>query len=178
VREIICGVYALLDPETLRVMYVGQSIDVDYRYRQHCAVLNSDPNQAKVRWVAGLARRGLQPTLELLVECERHELSRVEYRLIREHKARGEAELNVVVGESCGGLPPRSAASHPDDWHQVNARIEHIDRQLIALAAELAPIAGAAMADRVLRLRRRFGSGIQRACADIERDLFAGANRS
>jgi len=56
-------VYALRDPRTDEIHYVGQSNDPDFRLKQHLADVSDSP---KVQWLNGLSKVGLEPRLEIL----------------------------------------------------------------------------------------------------------------
>lgn len=53
-------IYALADPLSGEVVYVGRSGNPAYRYEEH---LLSTENVATSRWISGLARRGLLPLM-------------------------------------------------------------------------------------------------------------------
>jgi hypothetical protein len=60
-------IYALCEPETSQIRYVGMSINVLERYRQHCA---RRTNTHLGCWITSLRRRGLKPLLMILDQCE------------------------------------------------------------------------------------------------------------
>lgn len=62
----ISGIYALACPDTLRVRYVGQSIDVYRRYKAHCS--NTKRNLPVNRWCKKLKESGKNPELVILEE--------------------------------------------------------------------------------------------------------------
>ena len=59
-------VYALVDPETHVVRYVGQTTNVPLRYRQHCSARDSTTKH----WIKGLANPPFLVVLEQ-GECAR-----------------------------------------------------------------------------------------------------------
>lgn len=136
------GVYALCDPRTNRVMYVGQSIDIEYRYRQHCDPNIWDNNPRKRNWTKGLRRAGLKPTLRVLVECDYPESDAEETRLIREFKADGQAEFNRASGGQGNRAVSLSSNSHPDDWFQIGLSIKSARFKLVMAQAEVGRLAG------------------------------------
>jgi hypothetical protein len=146
--EATAGIYALIDPRTDRTMYVGQAIDIEYRYRQHCS--NNSPyrqsNMDKYHWIEELKSLGLVPKLVVLEECNWPESDEVEKRLIREHKARGECELNRAVGGQ-GAVIRRSQNGHKDDWFQLGREIKETRERLMHIVTESCRLAGGGRAD-------------------------------
>lgn len=57
-------IYALVDPRTDAVRYVGQTRNVERRYRTHCG--GSGTNAQMWAWLKELASLGLVPTIQIL----------------------------------------------------------------------------------------------------------------
>lgn len=68
------AIYALVDPRTNTILYVGQTIDLKRRIGQH---LN-----ARREWVAELAASALQPRIDVLETCSRDDANGVEAKWI------------------------------------------------------------------------------------------------
>src|SRR5437016_5199361 len=114
------GIYAFRDPITKRVMYVGQSIDIEYRLRSHSRVYRHSRLSG---WLGGLKQAGLKCETEILERCESElDLDIAEKKWIRRFKATGEAELNVSVGGSTRAAS-KVLNSNPDDWWQLASKI-------------------------------------------------------
>lgn len=60
-------IYALRDPETLSIRYVGKTVDPKLRLRKHCT---RKENNYKFSWVTSLRERGLKPEMVILEELE------------------------------------------------------------------------------------------------------------
>jgi hypothetical protein len=144
------GVYALVDPRTSRVMYIGKSIDIDYRYRQHLNSDSFDGNRAKHRWVEELKALGLVPKLVIIAEAPWPSSDDVEKQYIKIYKATGQCELN----RASGGMGNRSASklsnSHRDDWFQVGRRIKAVREEILEIAMEAGRLGGPKMSSLVL----------------------------
>lgn len=66
------SIYALCDPDTDEVRYVGKAIDVQRRFKQH--IYYSQFRQTvKDLWIQGLEKRGQQPTIVVLEVVSRGE---------------------------------------------------------------------------------------------------------
>src|SRR5437762_14157204 len=90
------GIYAFRDPISKRVMYVGQSIDIEYRLRTHSRVYR---HSRLSEWLGRLKQADLKCETEILERCESGlSLDVAEKKWIRHFKATGEAELNISVG--------------------------------------------------------------------------------
>lgn len=60
-------VYALRDPISDEVRYIGITENIKVRFRQH---LNPSINGEHIRWISGLQAEGLIPSLKILEQCE------------------------------------------------------------------------------------------------------------
>ncbi len=143
------GIYALIDPRTHRVMYVGQSIDIDYRFRQHLNGWLHDSNTQKVLWISELRKLGLKPILKVLQECRFYECDEVETRWIRHFKVMGQCEFNKSPGGSTR-RPSRRLNGHPDDWLQLGLKVKQADALLWEIRKDACALAGA-RGDTVIR---------------------------
>lgn len=74
-------IYALKDPNTLEIKYIGQSNDIDRRYRDHIrkslAKTDCEYNTYKSRWIRKIINKGYKPLLEIIEECDNLELSNI-----------------------------------------------------------------------------------------------------
>lgn len=53
-------IYGLIDPRDNRIKYIGQTVDLERRYKEHCAMYGET---AKDVWIAEMAALGLKPGL-------------------------------------------------------------------------------------------------------------------
>jgi hypothetical protein len=76
-------IYALIDPRTLEVRYVGKSNDPDIRYNDHCSPRKRDFDGIKFRWIRELSELGLKPKLEVYHRVKLSESENYEYRYFK-----------------------------------------------------------------------------------------------
>jgi hypothetical protein len=156
------GVYALSDPTTGRVRYIGKSVDTDFRYRQHVSMYANDNNLKKMEWLSGLLRQGLKPNLKILRICQSQiEMNTAEKELIREFKAQGEAELNVSPGGSSRSAD-RVLNTHFEEWFQFADNISTTRDLLINIANDAGRMASVRHLDGVRKLIRRLDQEVNR----------------
>lgn len=66
-KEKTTFIYALCDPVSLEVRYVGKADDP---YKRYCKHLIDRGNTHKAHWIQALLRRGLLPIRQILEECD------------------------------------------------------------------------------------------------------------
>ena len=71
-----CGIY-LLRFEGLDKIYIGQQLNIEHRYRKHLQYLRNQDTKANYKLRAAYLSYG-PPQLEILCECEQHELNKFE----------------------------------------------------------------------------------------------------
>lgn len=121
--QIVSGIYALCEPTTNRVMYVGLSHDIERRYRQHVSTRTIQGNRKLYLWIDSLRRARGEPILSVLEYVEGYmALEEAEERWITHYRQRGEAEFNIAPGGSRRSSP-RSALSTCDDWHDLGRNV-------------------------------------------------------
>jgi len=156
------GIYALADPDSRRVMYVGQSVDIDYRYRQHCDYYLNDRSLRKSSWIDDLRRAGKKPHLHVLETLDSEfRLDDAERKWIRHFKAHGEAELNIASGgRSLAASAVQNAAR--EEWFQFAHKVREAHRLLTEVRNAAGRMASAKHCDAFLKLARRFDKEIER----------------
>lgn len=88
-----CGVYALIDPRTKELRYVGGSANIEARYKSH--VSGSDTPPKRKAWVFELRAAGLKPELVVLAACPPERLKELERAHLDRQKRLGHADLNT-----------------------------------------------------------------------------------
>lgn len=96
-----CGVYALIDPRTHAIRYVGQSSDTHRRFGDHKTTAGRYPYPVS-RWVNKIQRMGLPPVLQVLEVCSPEDLDMQERKWICILRESGVELLNC--GEGGGSL--------------------------------------------------------------------------
>lgn len=162
------GVYALGDPRTSRIMYVGQSIDIEFRYRQHCDLRKrfDQNNLEKAYWISELVKEGLRPELFILQECSWSEIDEAERRWIRVYKSQHQAELNITSGGSSRGIS-NFANTPADDWYQLGLKIKRARLLLSEIWSDLSRLSNAKHVDSF----RGVGDKLDRFTRELEDQL-------
>jgi hypothetical protein len=164
----VCEIYALKDPETGSVRYIGKANDSAKRLKSH--LRDSKRRKTPVyRWIQKLEKSGKTPSIEVLLVCEKAAWPEYETHLIAEYRAAGVALLNVADG---GDEPSMSMEQRRENAKKVNASMIKTWRNCICMAGRQYK-----WALRVgnVRLAERF-KGIQiklRAMSQEERMEFA-----
>lgn len=99
-------IYALLDPRTERVRYVGKSENLTRRLREHLA--DTSPCH-RVHWLRQLSELNLLPTLVVLEQCSELNWQLRERDWIAFYRSIGEPLTNGTDGGE-GGMWPTHAA--------------------------------------------------------------------
>lgn len=89
-------IYALCDPDTGAIRYIGKSVDVARRYKSHLSARDYQHTPIR-RWVAKVKRAGKVPTLRVLEVCGEDWVER-ERHWIAASRAAGADLLNLSDG--------------------------------------------------------------------------------
>jgi predicted GIY-YIG superfamily endonuclease len=89
------GVYALTDPDTGEIRYIGRSANMSKRLHQHCKSFKSEKTNS-ARWVSKLASQGKKPNMVIL-EAHQNPIE-IESKWIKWGKDNGFDLLNVMDG--------------------------------------------------------------------------------
>lgn len=136
----ISGIYALLCPYTMRVRYIGQSKNIEKRYRQHC---NDIVNTPKGNWIAKLWRDREKPALRILERTT--DLDAREVYWIDEYKRRGADLLNVADGGK--GMSHALRAKKKMPWSGKRAPMQTAIAAISRCASDLRRIGNTDAAD-------------------------------
>lgn len=121
-----------------------------------------DNNLGKTEWLSGLLRQGLTPNLSILRECQsRSELNSAEKELVREFKARGEAELNISPGGNARSADRVLNANH-EEWIQFADKIDTARDLLLSIANDAGRMASVQHMDAVRKLVRKLDQEVNR----------------
>lgn len=93
----IIYIYALLDPDTDEVRYVGKTDNTNRRLSRHIHVAEND-NPAKVKWVTSLKANGKIPKMVILEESAPDTWVDREKHWIAYYRASGAALTNLSSG--------------------------------------------------------------------------------
>ncbi len=90
-------IYALLDPLSNKVAYVGKTrVSLALRLSQHITLATTRNIQRKVcTWIRQLAAQSLRPCIQLLEECSDQAAASAEKRWYNFFQSKGEAEQNT-----------------------------------------------------------------------------------
>jgi hypothetical protein len=94
-------IYALLDPDTRRIRYVGKADDPEFRYRKHLVKCKEEKNH-RATWLRFLKTNGKKPILEVLDEVLHSEWGFWEREYIRLFRILRFDLVNATDGGDCG----------------------------------------------------------------------------
>lgn len=108
-------IYALIDPETTQIRYIGKSIRPNERMTNHC---NIHDGTHKAHWLEGLCKRGLKPIVKILEEMPAHSDWQARERFwIAEGKRQGWPLTNETSGgDGIVDLDPEARAKMLKTW--------------------------------------------------------------
>lgn len=90
-------IYAVCDPDSGKVMYVGKSNNPKKRLSQH--IYDSGKRKSKIHgWIKGLLASGKAPTIKTLHVTTQENWQSTEIMEIAKQRAIGCAELNIAKG--------------------------------------------------------------------------------
>lgn len=88
-------IYALCDPETQEVRYIGKTVSLDLRMKNH---RNDKTHTRKARWLRSLAAKGLEPEVTLLADVPDAEWQEAEQYWIAHFRKLGADLTNHTDG--------------------------------------------------------------------------------
>jgi predicted GIY-YIG superfamily endonuclease len=90
-------IYALLDPDTEEVRYIGKTNDLNKRMSGHCTV-NRNPKTHKARWINKLIAQGKTPKMLVIEECNEDTWEEAECRWIAHYRTVNNKLTNIADG--------------------------------------------------------------------------------
>lgn len=90
-------IYSLKDPRDYQIKYIGKTIDIDKRYKQHIKNY-TNKKSLKNSWVSSLLQYGLQPMLEIVEICDESKWQEREQYWIKYYKELGFDLKNMTNG--------------------------------------------------------------------------------
>ena len=164
-----CGIYALLDPVTRRVMYVGKAEDIERRFRQHRDGNTFAGNVQKREWVVRLFHQDLKPECKVLQECESvADLDSAEKIWIHRYKAEGQAELNRSGGGSTRAST-RGSNMQREDWFQLVSNLRDTRSLLLEVAADSLKLTSPKRYEAITKLSRTLDREAQKMAEEINK---------
>ncbi len=106
----VAYIYALIDPTTNDVRYIGKADDVMSRFASHCHSIRTR-NTPVYQWMRELQKAGLKPLVASLERVDASEWEDAERRVIAEYRNAGTL-LNVADG----GNQPYIVEMHADPF--------------------------------------------------------------
>ncbi len=124
-------VYALIDPRTNCVRYIGKTHRTAHRrLRRHLSTCYLGGETHRERWLRSLVRLGLEPKIEILQECsDAQELCEAERNQIRLFRESGADLTNATAGGD-GGCGPHTAESKAKISKALSGRIRSEQQRL------------------------------------------------
>ena len=90
-------IYALKDPRDYQIKYIGKTVDIDRRRKEHSQI-HRNKKSRKNSWIAHLVKNSMQPIMEILEECEESKWIEREKYWIRYYKELGFDLKNMTLG--------------------------------------------------------------------------------
>lgn len=124
----IVYIYALLDPDTNEVRYVGKTTNMKMRNTQHFSTCLKGTDK-KSKWIASLREQGKRPKMIPLEECAIDTWVEAEKRWIAHYRLSSKSLTNVSSGGNGAPLPTQKYPSKiaplglPDDTREMLTRM-------------------------------------------------------
>lgn len=90
-------IYGLKDPRDFQIKYIGKTIDVDRRRKEHNQI-HRNKKSKKNSWIIHLIKNGMQPIFEILEDCEETNWVEREVYWIQYYKDLGFDLKNMTLG--------------------------------------------------------------------------------
>ena len=99
----IVYIYSLKDPRDYQIKYIGKTVDIDRRRKEHNQI-HRNKKSKKNSWIIHLIKNGMQPVMEVLEECKELEwIDREKYWIMYYKKLGFNLKNMTLGGESNNG---------------------------------------------------------------------------
>jgi hypothetical protein len=134
-------IYALRDPRTRQVRYVGKAIDPRGRYRQHLSGAQLSRYRSKKNsWIKGVLADGLKPKLEILQIVAGDRANAAEIAWIAYYRAAGVRLTNGTNGGDGGAITDPDARARISAGNRGKKISEETKRKVsLSLKARITP---------------------------------------
>ena len=95
--EKVIYIYSLKDPRDYQIKYIGKTIDIDRRKKEHNQI-HRNKKSKKNSWIIHLIKNGMQPIMEVLEECKESDWVERERYWIRYYNELGFNLKNMTLG--------------------------------------------------------------------------------
>ena len=95
--EKVVYIYSLKDPRDYQIKYIGKTIDIDRRRKEHNQI-HRNKKSKKNSWIIHLIKNGMQPIMEVLEECKELDWVERERYWIRYYNELGFNLKNMTLG--------------------------------------------------------------------------------
>lgn len=96
--EKVIYIYSLKDPRDYQIKYIGKTIDVNRRLKEHTKPYNLKTNSLKNNWLKHIIGLGLYPIMEVLEKCDKSNWEERERYWISYYKELGFELKNMTNG--------------------------------------------------------------------------------
>lgn len=145
-------IYALLEPDTDRIRYIGKANNLRKRYEEHCRLSNNTGESPRQRWLRGLLDSGQRPGIKVL---ERQvDWEEAETRLIAYYRKEQSDLLNTADGGANPGHLNRASQKQP--WAGMHTPLQYVQSCMITTIRSLERSEEGASKGQVLRLKYEY----------------------
>lgn len=97
-KETEVFIYALLDPRTGKIRYIGKTNNINRRYSQHLRIRNDQKMTPTKAWIQSLIKQGLKPNMMVIDSCGESQWEDLERKYIKQFRDGGHDILNISDG--------------------------------------------------------------------------------
>ena len=134
--------YALIDPRSFSVMYIGQSLDPEKRFREHLRESLGGGKSKKCAWIRDLNAQSLLPICQIMGSVFGSAFDE-ERNLILRFKARGKKLVNSTLGgEALSEESRKAIAAAASRYHKGRKKTEAQKAKTRAWALANHPVKG------------------------------------